>query len=348
MENEEKTLKNEGKFVQFLRKWGWIVASGLVVVAFLFMLGPVVKYDLVAWVEPGAEEVIVSESVNVISYFQTGYDLNWTMGCVLAFMVFGIGCSLASHWHRPLAVAGTLFDLLALCFVALSKEFFASYENGIPNLDGAKLGWGAAIAIFFLALASATSLAQGYKENEFTVRDMAEDAILIAMAFGLNFLKIPVGATGGSINFQMLPLMIIALRRGPFQGFICGGIIYGLLTCFTDGWGFACYPFDYLIGFGSVAVMGFFRPFILGENQNGYNLKGELFLLLSGVLATFVRYVGSNLSSIVIYGYTLEAALAYNSIYIPLSGLISFAVLMAAYGPLAKLNKRFKVGSRLE
>ena len=131
----------------------------------------------------------------------------------------------------------------------------------------------------------------------------------------LNLIKIPVGPTGGSINFQMLPLMIIALRHGPQHGFIAGGIIYGLLTCLTDGYGFACYPFDYLIGFGSVAVMGFFRKFIFAKEQNNYNVKGILFILLAGALSTAVRYIGSNVSSIVVYGYTLEAALAYNAFY---------------------------------
>ena len=128
-----------------------------------------------------------------------------------------------------------------------------------------------------------------YQRRPLNIGEIAENGILIAMAFGLNFIKIPVGATGGSINFQMLPLMIIALRRGPASGLICGGILFGLLTCLTDGYGFACYPFDYLIGFGSVAVMGFFRPFIFGQNQKGYNFKGEAFLLLAGVLSTFIR-----------------------------------------------------------
>ena len=101
-----------------------------------------------------------------------------------------------------------------------------------------------------MTLSAGLSLSQSYDETDFTIRDIAEDGILIAAAFGLNFIKIPVGPTGGSINLQMLPLMIIALRRGPFHGLVSGGIVYGLLTCLTDGYGFACYPFDYLIGRG--------------------------------------------------------------------------------------------------
>ncbi|MBO4540631.1 MAG: energy-coupled thiamine transporter ThiT, partial [Bacilli bacterium] len=200
-----------------------------------------------------------------------------------------------------------------------------------------------AMAIALIALASGISLSLAYEEGSFTVRDIAENGILIALAFGLNFIKIPVGATGGSINFQMLPLMLIALRRGPFHGLISGGIIYGLLTCLTDGYGFACFPFDYLIGFGSVAIMGFFRPFILGKEQKGYNLKGEIFLFVAGVLSTFVRYIGSNASSMIVYGLDLKGALVYNAFYIPLSGAISLAAIMLLYGPLVMVNTMYPV-----
>jgi len=55
-------------------------------------------------------------------------------------------------------------------------------------------------------------------------------------------------------------------------------------------------------------------------------------------LTTLIRYIGSNVSSIVVYKYTLEEALAYNAFYIPLSGLVATLALMAIYGPLLKVN----------
>ena len=87
--------------------------------------------------------------------------------------------------------------------------------------------------------------------------------------------------------------------------------------------------------------MGFFRPFIFGQNQKGYNFKGEAFLLLAGVLSTFIRFMGSTVSSVVIYQYTFVAAMAYNVLYISLSGVCALAVLMAIYGPLVKVNASF-------
>ena len=161
------------------------------------------------------------------------------------------------------------------------------------------------------------------------------------MAFGLNFIKIPVHITGGSVNFQMFPLMLIALRRGPTHGFVAAGIVYGILTCLTDGYGFATYPFDYLLAFGSVAVLGVFRGFIFSPEQKNYNLKGELFILLAGIIATAIRFVASTTSSMVIYGYDLKAAALYNSLYVTLSGLAGFGLIMAMYGPILRINAMY-------
>ena len=94
--------------------------------------------------------------------------------------------------------------------------------------------------------------------------------------------------------------------------------------------------------------MGFFRKYIFGENQNNYNVKGLIFIFVSGLLSTLIRYIGSNVSSIVVYKYTLEAALAYNAFYIPVSGLIATLAFMALYGPLIKINKRYPVVSEEE
>ena len=57
----------------------------------------------------------------------------------------------------------------------------------------------------------------------FNVHDIVEIAMLSALSIVLDqFLKIRIGATGGSINLAMLPLLIISLRHGPFKGFIGG------------------------------------------------------------------------------------------------------------------------------
>ncbi len=364
---EKPASSKESGLLNFFKKWGWLLAVGFGIAAIAFMFAPMIHYEIREAVYDAAGERVFKEdfvySMHLYDYFSNSFPLNWTSIVTLAFLLLGVSFAIVSRFHKDFSIAAALAFLLSICFLLLAKEFFQAEENAVMDhaliapidhviaegeyqdnsLHGVSLAWGSALSITFSALAFAAATNHSFTEDTFNVRDIAEDAVLIAMAFGLNFLKIPVGATGGSVNFQMLPLMVIAIRKGPVHGFLCGGIIYGLLTCLTDGYGFACYPFDYLIGFGSVAVLGFFRNLILPKDANGYNVKSMLFLLLGGVLSTFVRFAGSNISSMVVYGYTLKAALAYNSFYIPLSGAISFGMLIALYGPLVKLNQRFNV-----
>ena len=350
----------EEKTQNFWQKYGWLFAIGAAVLAILFLLLPVLNYEIREAVYNAAGERISKKdyvyNVNLITYFTTNFKLNYTMYITLGLIVVGIGFAGASKFKKELLTASGIFFLLAMCMIILSKEFFKSDENAVmdyakivgdtaqegfsASLHDVSLSWGSGLGIAFTNLAFAFTMASN---KQHTVREIVEEGVLISLAFVLNFIKIPVGPTGGSINFQMLPLMIIALRHGPQHGFIAGGIIYGLLTCLTDGYGFACYPFDYLIGFGSVAVMGFFRKFIFSKEQNTYNVKGIIFILVAGLLSTAVRYIGSNVSSIVVYGYTLKAALEYNAFYIPLSGLVATLAFIAIYGPLIKINKRYPI-----
>jgi len=365
MTSTTQNVNNKEKPSFFADK-AWLFAIGCAVIAILLMLLPILSYEIREAVYDSVTGDRISKvdyvyNVNLITYFTTGFKLNFTMYITLGLIGGGILFAGLSKLKKELLTASGMFFLLAMCMIILSKEFFKSDENAVmdyakivgdttnPNFQasfhGASLAIGSGLGIAFTNLAFAFTIIDNKKQ---TVRQIVEEGLLIALAFILNFIKIPVGPTGGSINFQVLPLMVIALRHGPQHGFIAGGIIYGLLTCLTDGYGFACYPFDYLIGFGSVAVMGFFRKFIFSKEQNTYNLKGIVFIAISGLLSTLVRYIGSNVSSIVVYGYTLEAALAYNAFYIPLSGLISILAFIALYGPLIRINKRYPVPADLE
>lgn len=361
---EEKTQNAWDKITAFVRNNIWLFSIGSAILAIIFLFLPVLNYEIREAVYDIASGDRIAKNdyvynVNLVSYFTTEFKLNYTMFITLGLIVVGIGFVILSNFKKELLTAGGIFFLLAMCMFILSKEFFKADENKVmdyakvigmefeettqyfyASLHDVSLSWGSALGIAFTNIAFAFTM---ISNKQHTIREIVEEGVLISLAFVLNLVKIPVGLTGGSINFQMLPLMIIALRYGPQHGFIAGGIIYGLLTCLTDGYGFACYPFDYLIGFGSVAVMGFFRQFIFAKDQKTYNFKGLLFIFIAGLLATIVRYIGSNVSSIVVYGYTLKAALIYNSYYIPLSGLISTIAFMVLYSPLIKINKRYPV-----
>ena len=316
-------------------KYNWLFAIAFGVAAVLALFGDVVTCKVAD----------VSTGIHLWDYFTQGYTYAWSMYVTLGFLGCGILAACCHKAHENFDMAAALFFLVAMPMLALVKEFFG--YNELPDVKSIKFGAGSAVSMILTILAVISSLGTYVGKRPFSVRDVAEDGVLIALAFVLNFIKIPVGATGGSINFQMLPLFIIALRHGPAHGLIAGGIAYGLLTCLTDGWGFFTYPFDYLVGFGSVMVLGFFRPLIFGKDQKWYNVKGLLFLALGGALATFVRFMGSMASSMVVYGLDFKAAAIYNSVYIPVAGAVAIGALMALYGPLAKLNIRFKPGASL-
>ena len=357
---EENKISFFDKVGDFIKKYNWIFAIGSAVLAIIFLFLPIINYEIrEAVYDISTGERVCKEdfvyNMNLIDYFTTDFKLNFTMYITLALLFVGCVFVGLSRIKKELIAAGGIFFLLSMCMFILAKEFFQAEENCVmdyakingweydlasqtfeASLHDVKLSWGAALGIAFSNIAFAFTMASNEKR---TVREIVEEGVLISLAFVLNFIKIPVGPTGGSINFQMLPLMIIALRHGPEHGFVAGGLVYGLLTCLTDGYGFACYPFDYLIGFGSVAVMGFFRIFIFSPEQKTYNVKGIVFIIISGLLATLVRYIGSNVSSIVVYKLSLKGALEYNAFYIPLSGAVSIAALIAMYVPLARITQ---------
>ena len=85
-----------------------------------------------------------------------------------------------------------------------------------------------------------------------------------------------------------------------------------------------------------------FRPLILGKTQTTYNIKGIVFIIVGTLLAAVVRLIGSGMSSIINYGYTLGAALIAN-ISVFISAGICAAILVAVYGPLLSVNRLFPV-----
>ena len=253
----------------------------------------------------------------------------------IVLMLCAIPLVLLGKKKNSFPVAASLCLFIAAALMFLMPSIYLD-QVGCRSAD---INLGLSFGFAFSVISAVFALSYSYQKMPMTIRDMAEDAVLVATAFALNFVKIPMGATGGSINFQMLPLLIIALRHGPLQALISGGIVFGVLTCFTDGYGFATFPFDYLIGFGSVAVLGFFKDLIMKKED--YNLQGEIFIAVGVIGAGLVRMIGSTASSMIFYGYGLVDALAYNVLYIPASAGAALVVLMALYGPLLKLNKRF-------
>lgn len=338
------------KFKEFLKKnIAYLIAIVMNIAIVGFLFAPLLTYETKYYV--GEEKVKEYFTANIIKLLNGSITPSWLFIVLLVLIGIAIIALIVALFVRnnkkanDSVIAIVLIDLaLLVAYTILTKEifsYFASDMEMIANFNGAQVGWGAGVIIFLSAVEffAAISVSSYSKQS---IQGLAEDAMLIAAAFILNFIKIPLGATGGSINFQMLPLMLIALRHGPVTGFVCGGFIYGLITCLTDGYGFATYPFDYLIAFGSVAVMGFFNKFILPKEEGKYPLwLSEILIFVAGLLSTLVRFIGGTTSSMVIYGYQFVPALAYNALYIPLSGAAAIIVLMIVLPVLQKLNRKY-------
>lgn len=183
----------------------------------------------------------------------------------------------------------------------------------------------------------------------FTVRDIAEIAIFCAIAVVLDrFIRIGVGATGGSINISMLPLYIIALRHGPFKSFIAGGVIFGFITCIFDGYGLVCYPLEYFVTFGSVAILGFAANYINNlstkyyENKNfKYMLQIYGIVIISIIICSIIRFLCGSIDSVIIWEYPWGEAFLYQLSYVPASSLAVTILLCILLPSVLMMNKNY-------
>lgn len=256
---------------------------------------------------------------------------NFYIGASLLFLCLGVGFLTVNAFYG-----------ISLTKALLGANYNADYAwvwEDVIGVAETKLDFGSTFSAI-LAFASAIMCFSTASEKEsLKVNDLAEMGVLSALAIGLQFIKIPIGATGGSINLGLIPLFMIALRKGPVQGFIASGLVYGLVTCLTDGYGFNTYPFDYLLGFGGCAALGFFKNLCFTKDAKGWKYAGFAWIFVGVAIASVVRFVGSSASSMINYGYTVTAAMAYNVIYVFVTGAVSLVAMLLLYIPLAKVNK---------
>lgn len=176
----------------------------------------------------------------------------------------------------------------------------------------------------------------------FSVKDIVEMGMLIAVAVILDLpvFKIRIGSNGGAISLAMFPLFVLCLRQGPFKGIISCGLIFGVITCAIDGWGFATFLLDYLAGFGVIGLFGFVRPFIDFTTKK-YTIKNVVFLVLGILISVAGRLLASTLSGIIFYEYNFLASLAYNAAYVLPSGGIAMCLFILLYRPLMTIEQKF-------
>lgn len=136
---------------------------------------------------------------------------------------------------------------------------------------------------------------------------LCEGAVCVALALVLSYLKIDVGAQGGSLNFAMIPLILFAVHTGGVKWGVLAGCVFGTLKfILTEGFAlnWQSILLDYSVAFAVVGLAGIFK-----DNKGA---KKYLFGALVGCLARFVVHYFS--------GVTIYAEYVQN-VYLGFDGL---------------------------
>ncbi len=356
---------NETKKESWLGNHLWIIPLACGLLALLGLAFPLVAAHTVEY-DPATWEFIEGPRIELRASILFGVEgaACWPYFIPYGFVIAGLALTVCDAIFRneKLSSGAMMLYILAAVLFFVSNPFYG-FSNGLATVgqynydpdnyywyvktyvaiaDG-RLGVGAILSGSAAVLASLASFSASISKSRIDVRSMVEIAMLCAMAVILDliFHYMPnMFNQVGSFSISLLPLYIIALRHGPARGLLASSLVYGLITCLTDGYGIWLYPLDYFVAYSGVAILGFFGKAILDNDR--YNVKAILCILLGCFLAGVVRFVGSAASSMVNYGYTFGAACLVN-IYAVVSSLLCAGVLIAFYLPLVRLNKRYPV-----
>lgn len=162
-----------------------------------------------------------------------------------------------------------------------------------------------------------------------TIINIVETSILTAFAVVLElvfklipFMDMP---QGGSFSLAMLPILILAFRRGPLYGCL-GGVIFGIINLLIDGvlYHWSSFFLDYTVAFGLIGLAGIFNP-LLKENSN----RNIIFLIIGSILGTFLRLCSTVLSGMIAFETPFIGSVIYNAPYIAVSALMCIVIIVA-------------------
>jgi thiamine transporter len=177
-------------------------------------------------------------------------------------------------------------------------------------------------------------------------RVLVESGLSIGLAYVLGrfvLFKLPFG---GSMSLDMLPIMVLALRRGWAPGLITGAI-YGLLNYTLDPVQIV-YPLqfllDYAVAYGLVGLAGISAPaWKRALAQGSSTLKATTIATAGLVLGVVARFAAHYVSGVVYFGQYAPAgqpvwlySLLYNGSYMLPSGIACIALAVVILPTLQK------------
>ena len=201
-------------------------------------------------------------------------------------------------------------------------------------------------------------------KKQLTVRVIVETAILTAAAFILDYLQglicdfLPFWPNGGSVGIAMVPIFILALRRGFVPGML-GGLILGLLDMIDGVWispvagdsiflAFLCILLDYILGWTLVGLAGIFSKKVKEAKDNKTLSKWAIIAILTGGLARlFILFLSGAIlweKGSEILGITVDLPWALYSILYNASYIIPCIILcIAVIIPIITTKAKFLI-----
>lgn len=194
--------------------------------------------------------------------------------------------------------------------------------------------------------------------NREKILKLVEGAVMVALAFGLSFVKLFELPWGGSVTFlSMLPIVVYSIRHGVVSGLMCSFVYaltqlgQGIVGSGLFTWGLspanlvACIFLDYIIAFTVIGMAGIFRK------------KGVKGWIAGTVSVIFIRYISHVISGAVIFASAgklwegLEISnpwlysMAYNGFYILPEMILTTigAVILFNKNVMSKLLKNLEV-----
>lgn len=140
--------------------------------------------------------------------------------------------------------------------------------------------------------------------NAERLRVIAEVGLSVALAAVLGMFKItlPWNFAGGSVSLAMLPLFIVAIRRGVPVG-VAAGLAFGVVDYLLEP--YFVHPaqvlLDYPVAYAACGLAGLARR--TGSHGTGHSLAGDGWRALVGaVLGGSGRFAASFISGMVFFG----------------------------------------------
>lgn len=138
---------------------------------------------------------------------------------------------------------------------------------------------------------------------------LVEIALTVALSAVLALLavRLPINFAGGTISFAMLPILVLALRRGIGPG-IAAGVAFGLIDYYLEPFfvAYAQVVLDYFVAFGAVGLAGLgsglYRRTALTSPWRAA-IASIPFIILGGV----GRFAAAWLSGMVFFGQNAPA-----------------------------------------